>query len=144
MHRILRMQMIIPAMIWQLRIIVVLCLISATITGRKTKILFRQYVMVLTGRQLLMQCFWGRECRPMVHCREISTMMRMWNIMIIIRKRQKRFLRMRDVPWTMMVSTREMEKKSALWSASCPENRIELILHRQRHSSCRRSASIVR
>lgn len=78
------------------------------------KILFRQYVMVLTGRQLLMQCFWGRECRPMVHCREISTMMRMWNIMIIIRKRQKRFLRMRDVPWTMMVSTREMEKKSAL------------------------------
>ena len=57
---------------------------------------------------------WVRECRPMVHCREISTMMRRWNIMIIIRKRQKRFLRMRDVPWTMMVSTREMEKKSAL------------------------------
>ncbi len=35
----------------------------------------------------------GRECRLMVHCSEISTMTRMWNIMIIIRKRHRRFLK---------------------------------------------------
>ena len=29
-------------------------------------------------------------------------------------EKAKRFLRMRDVPWAMMVSMREMEKKSAL------------------------------
>ena len=56
----------------------------------------------------------GQGMPLMVHCREISTMMRMWNIMIIIRKRQKRFLRMQDVPWVMMASMKETGKRSVL------------------------------